>query len=124
MSVIIDGTRYDVSIASLDIKSDILDSYAERTDDGRLNRGVIGTFYNYNVTFSPIKDPELHERFYDDLTAPLPSRMLTLPGVNTIHTFRGYITTDAVPLRRHKETGNTYGSIKARFIATEPARRP
>ena len=122
--ILIDGVRYDVGIANIRIKGDVLDKYGERNDAGTLLREPIGSYYNYTVDFVPIRDPVLHNLFYSDLTAPKEYRTVTLPGEFATYTFQCYITTEEVAMRHHKDTGNTYEGIKARFIAVSPARRP
>jgi hypothetical protein len=124
MSVIIDNTRYDVHIVNDEQAADVLDKYAERTNDGVLHHEVLGTYYNFEIEFEPIQDPELHERFYNDLTAPKNVRTVTIPGLFTTYTFDCYIRVDKVKMVRHKLTGNLYEGLKVSFIAIGPARRP
>lgn len=123
MSVIIDGTRFDVKIAEHEQAADVIDKFAERTESGVLQHEVLGVYFNFEVEFEPIEDPALHEQFYEVLTQPKEEWEVTLPGRYTTHTFRCYIRVQPVKMIRHKSTGNRYEGLKVNFIAIEPARR-
>jgi len=124
MSIIIDDVRYNVRISDDKVSSDVISKFAERTDDGILHQEVLGVYFNFELEFEPIRNPQLHNRFFMDLTAPIAERTVTLPGLLTTYTFRCYIRVDPVAIIRHKLSGNTYEAIKARFISIAPARRP
>ena len=124
MSIILDNVRYDVRISSDTVSAEVIDKFAERTDDGVLQHEVLGVYYNFELEFEPIRDPGLHDRFYMDLTAPKAERTVTIPGLAATYTFRCYIRVDPVAMIRHKMSGNTHEGIKARFISISPARRP
>ena len=51
MSIVIDGTTYDIPILSIKRKAEFLDKYAERTEDGILHRELIGVYFNYELQF-------------------------------------------------------------------------
>ena len=123
MSVIIDGAMYDIRISNHNTEAEQIDKYAERTVNGDLLHEPLGTYYIFTLEFEPIHDPALHERFYQDLTAPIAERTVTIPGVLTTNTFKCYIRVEKVQMRRHKPTGNTYEGIVAKFIPISPARR-
>lgn len=123
MSVIIDGTRYDVKIVEDKMSADVIDKFAERTESGDLVHEVLGVYHNFELEFEPILDPVLHHQFYNDLIAPLPERTVTLPGSFTTFTFKCYIRVEATKIIRHKATGNTYEGLKVKFIAISPYRR-
>ena len=49
----IDGESFDIPITKVKMAADMLDKYAERTNDGVLHRELIGVFYNFELTFAP-----------------------------------------------------------------------
>ena len=121
--IIIDGVSYNVPIVGDTIDPQVIDKYAERTEDGVLHHEVLGVYHNFEVEFAPIIDPELHQRFFNDLTAPSPERTVTLPGMYTTYTTKCYIRVSPVSMRRHRPSGNMYDGLKVKFIAIAPARR-
>ena len=123
MSIIIDGTRFDVHIVDLEQHADVIDKFAERTESGDLSHEVLGVYHNFKLEFEPIRDPALHDQFYNVLTAPKEEWEVTLPGLYTTHTFRCYIRVEPVKMIGHKSTGNRYEGLKVDFIAISPHRR-
>ena len=66
----IDGIEYNVSLAEVKRKADILDRYAERSEDGVLHREVIGTFYNYTLKIFT-NDKQVYETLFEVLSTVL-----------------------------------------------------
>ena len=51
MSIVIDSTTYNIPVLSIKRKAEVLDKYAERTEDGVLHREIIGVYFNYELAF-------------------------------------------------------------------------
>lgn len=72
--IIIDGIQYNIGVlANIKESADFLDKYANRTDDGDLERELIGVYFNFsNIKFEPQTDLnyEEFERLWDKLTEP------------------------------------------------------
>lgn len=66
---IIDGVTFNVPIAELERKGDVLDLTATRTEDGKLHREIIGTYYNYSIKVAQT-DFDKYDAFWQVVTAP------------------------------------------------------
>jgi len=124
MTVTIDSVIYDVPIISLNRTADILDLSAERSEDGILHRTVIGTYYNYQLSFGFISDPAIYQQFWDVLTSPLAFHTVTLPSDETDFTFTAYISSVSDQMIKIKNGINYYRGLTAKFTAQSPARIP
>ena len=79
----IDGTRFMVPFSKMARKANVLDKYANRTEDGDLKREVIGVYYNYEFEFGYFGDTkeerDLYNRLWDKLTEPVPFHDVEIP---------------------------------------------
>ena len=70
--IVIDGQTYNIRVKTgIKRNADFLDKYAVRTEDGNLNRKLIGVYYNYsNIKFEKQTDANYDEynRLYTKLT--------------------------------------------------------
>ena len=74
----IDGNYYDVTLLSLKRRADILDKYANRTEDGELHREVIGTYYNYTMELRS-DTIDGYAKVFEVLSNPVPYHTIELP---------------------------------------------
>lgn len=120
----IDGVYYDVPLVSMKRTADFLDKYAERTEDGDFKRGLIGVYFNYQMSFGTIDDAELYEALWNKLTEPVEFHDFILPTVRGHYSFRGYIS--GVSDEAEMIFSNTidFKGLQCKFIAKKPARRP
>lgn len=120
--IIIDGIEYDVPIVELQRKADILDRYAERTEDGVLHREVLGTYHNYTLKFGVIRNSKLYNTLFDVLSSPVASHMVELPHDHI--TFEGYFSSvqDRI-LRVHINETAEFRELSCNLISTNPTRR-
>lgn len=117
----IDNTEYQVAIVSMKRKGDILDLTANRTEDGVLHRDVIGTYYNYTLNILAPSDPELYERIWWVLTAPVASHSIQLPYQPSA--FTGYFSSCQDDIKLIDENGKFIGKgISCNLTATRPSR--
>ena len=90
--LIIDGNKFGVMLTKINRKANVLDKYARRTADGDLRREVIGTYYNYSLTFAYNDDPEKYIVLWDKLTEPTEFHDITIVDTVEMMTFKGYIS--------------------------------
>ena len=119
--IVIDGTQYPVRITELKRKADILDKYAERSEDGELHREVIGTFYNYTLTIGVINDPDLYESLWWTLTAPVASHWIELPHDHV--RFEGYFGSCKDNIHLITKDGYSARGLSFNLVATRAARQ-
>jgi hypothetical protein len=125
MSVIIDGTTYDIPVISLKRNADFLDKYAERTADGKLHRELIGVYFNYQLELGQTANVSEYADLWNKLTEPVEFHSVTVPdedGEN--YTFSAYFASVGDELRRVKNAITFWKSLTVHFIAEEPARTP
>lgn len=118
----IDGEEYPVAITNMQRKGDILDLTANRTEDGKLHREIIGTYYNYTLTFLSPSDPVLYEKLWLKLTEPVPSHTIQLPYQTS--TFKGYFGSCQDDIKIVEDNGRYIGKgISCNLVASNPSRR-
>lgn len=119
--IIIDGVSYDVAIASLKRKADILDKSAYRSEDGELHREVIGTFYNYTLAIGVINNDSLYNQLFEVLSAPVPYHTVILPHDN--YSFDGYFSSIQDEVSRLTEDGAKFKGLTCNLTARSPRKR-
>lgn len=124
--VIIDGVKFNIPIVSLKRKGQFLDKYAKRTEDGNLQRKLIGVFYNYSLKLgrsTTIGDAE-YQRLWNKLTEPVEYHTVTVPGGDGTYTFTAYFSDVSDELMAQRAQGNFWQNLTVDFIAKSPARKP
>jgi hypothetical protein len=126
-----DGIEYDVDVG---IRIDELERSFEklstdksgRTQNGRMYINIIGTFYNYKMTFRRGTGCSLedYEKFFEALSAPVPFNVITVPYGQTSLTFEAYITKASQQLIRSAHNKHYWGPISISFISREPQKAP
>lgn len=122
-TIIIDGTSYAVRITELKRTADILDKYAERSEDGILHREVIGTYYNYQLKIG-VKRGErtLYNNLFDVLSAPVESHRVELPHDHV--EFEGYFSSISDNIRLVDDNGFDCDGLTCKLTAMKPRRTP
>lgn len=121
----IDGTYFDVPMVSLKRMADFLDKYAERTEDGILNRELIGVYYNYTLTVgssSAFGDTD-YDAFWNKMTEPVPFHNVSIPTANGSYDFVAYVSAVSDEYEKILEGRTLFKSFTCKFTAREPARR-
>lgn len=121
--IYIDGTRYDVPVAGVKRKADVLDKYASRTENGSLKRRVLGVYFNYEITFGDVLDTAEYNALFDKLTEPEEFHEITVPASGGDFTYIAYISKVSDEMIAQYNGKNYFGALKATFTAKEPARR-
>jgi hypothetical protein len=123
----IDGTEYaKTNVYSLKRSADVLDKYAQRTEDGELHREVIGTYYNYDLELG-CDDTSEYNRLFDALAEPTASHTIYIPcddGGNTSQTFEAYISSVKDEVNIIDYDGTTHWkNLTCKFTAMKPTRK-
>ena len=120
--LIIDGETFKVPITEMKRKGDIMDIEAKRTEDGVLHREtVVGTYYNYSLTFGTITDPVVYERLWWVLTTPVASHQIQLPGQSTA--FTGYFGSVQDGIVFITDESYKAKGLSCNVVCTYPSRR-
>lgn len=121
----IDGVSFDIPVVSVKRESSVLDKYATRTEDGDLQREIIGVYYNYTLTLPKLTlEREEYAKLWDKITEPVEFHDFVVPGSTGSYRFRGYITTTGDELRKTYDGKNYWGNLSIKLIAKAPARVP
>lgn len=118
----IDGIGYKIDVMSVKRTADFLDKYAERTENGDLERELIGVYFNYKLQLGPGVDRAEYARLWDKLTEPVEFHEVTVPDEDGDYTFTAYFSNVADELLRKVAEKNYWKNLTVNFIAKKPAR--
>ena len=118
----IDGIGYKIDVLSVKRTADFLDKYAERTENGDLERELIGVYFNYKLQLGPGIARTEYARLWDKLTEPVEFHEVTVPDEDGDYTFTAYFSNVADELLRKVAEKNYWKNLTVNFIAKKPAR--
>jgi hypothetical protein len=122
MTVIIDSTTFDIPVISCDRTAEFLDKYAERTDDGKLHRELIGVYFNYALELGAALNTAEYDALWKKLTEVVEFHTVTVPDETaTPYTFTAYFAKVSDKLRKTKAGVNYWKGLTVNFIAKDPA---
>ena len=129
MPITIDSTTYDVPLLIVGREFEPLDKYAERTEDGKLQRELIGFYFNYSVQTGMSKNNQTdYDALMIKLTEPVEFHTITMPAISgTFETFECYFSgiRDEVYKWTDDPGGVTYSRrLTFRVIARDATRTP
>jgi hypothetical protein len=125
MSITIDSVTYDIPVVSIRRKAEFLDKYAERTEDGTLQRELLGVYFNYELQFGRTQDTVEYAALWDKLTEPVEFHTVVVPdGDNAPVTFTAYFSNVGDELHKEKNAKTFWKSLTVNFIAKSPTRTP
>lgn len=117
----IDGRTYNVPIIEIEMAADMLDKYAERTNDGMLHRELIGVYYNFQITFAPGYDNQAeYAALWRKLSEPTEFHTVTLWDESGPYTQEGYFANTQHTLTKVKEDRPYWRELQTQFIAKQP----
>ena len=119
----IDNIYFDIPMVSLKRNADVLDKYANRTEDGDLKREIIGVYYNFTLTVGVVENPALYQSLWDKLTEPTEFHTVELPNINGVYRFTAYISSVSDEYMKVKSNSASFQGLTAKFTAKSPARR-
>ncbi|MEN6300828.1 MAG: hypothetical protein ABFD51_13120 [Anaerolineaceae bacterium] len=122
----IDTEDFNIPIVSITRRADFLDKYAERTEDGKLHREIIGVYFNYQITFGRGVTTTEYARLWEKLTEPVEFHSVVVPDEDGDYTFTAYFSNVGDQLVRAKDGTSSvqrfWRNLTVNFIAQEPAR--
>lgn len=123
--IMVDGIFFDIPMVSLKRTADFLDKYAERTEDGELQRELIGVYYNYTLTAGTSTDfgETDYEAFWDKMTEPVEFHDISIPTQSGYYTFRGYISSVSDEYKKILENEAVFTGFTCKITAKGPARK-
>lgn len=122
----VDDIHFDIPMVSLKRNADFLDKYAERTEDGDMQRELIGVYYNYTLTVgtsSNFGDTD-YDAFWEKMTEPVEFHQISIPTKNGYYTFIGYISSVSDEYKKILNDKAEFTGFTCKFIAKSPARTP
>lgn len=120
--ITIDGITYNVPVLDVDRSADFLDKFANRSEDGGLQRELIGVYFNYQLKFGKTIDTAEYQRLWDKLTEPVDFHEVVVPDETGDFTFKAYFSNVKDKLRKKTATKNYWQGLTVNFIAQAPAR--
>lgn len=118
--IIIDSIEYDIPIKSISGKADMLDKYAERTNDGVLHRELIGVYDNYEIEFaSTYHDPTAYSDLWFKLTEPTPWHTVKFPTIFGEREIVGYFANTSHDVSKQKGNVTYWKGLTTSFVSRE-----
>jgi len=121
--LIIDGTTYNIPVIGLKRTADFLDKFANRTEDGTLQRKLIGVYFNYQLSLGTTPDTAEYARLWDKLTEPEEFHTVTVPDEDGNYTFTAYFSNVGDELKKKRGGKNYWTGLTVNFTAKAPARK-
>ena len=120
--IIIDGITYDIPVAAIRRKAEMLDKYAERTEDGKLKRELIGVYFNYELQLGRTTNTTEYASLWTKLTEAVEFHEVTVPDEDAApFTFTAYFAGVSDELRKETAAKTFWQNLTVNFIAQEPA---
>lgn len=118
----IDGETFAVPVLELARSADFLDKFAKRTDDGGMQRELIGVYFNYQLQLGIAKNASEYQRLWDKLTEPVEFHTVVVPGTDGDYTFKAYFSNVKDKLLMKTKERNYWQDLTVNFTAQVPAR--
>ena len=123
----LDGKAYpNLHVVSLKRSFSVLDGdNAGRVMTGAMKRDIIGTYYNYSMEIDPVSsDLAEYDEFYEAISSPVDSHVLTVPYAQTTLTFDVYAANGEDELVSKYNGRNEWQNPAVNFVAMKPKRTP
>lgn len=125
MTIVIDGTTFDIPVTGIKRNAEFLDKFAERTEDGVLHRELIGVYFNYLLEFGRTTNTTEYAALWEKLTEPEEFHTVTVPDLDAAPlTFTAYFAGVSDELRKDTTAKTFWKNLRVNFIAKEPTRTP
>jgi hypothetical protein len=119
--ITIDGVTFDIPVLSIKRTADFLDKFAERTEDGKLKRELIGVFFNYQLQLGSTTNTTEYASLWQKLTEVEEFHEVVVPDESGDYTFTAYFANISDELRKIKDAQNYWKNLTVNFIAQSPA---
>lgn len=123
----VDGVEYpNIHLTSIKRSFSVLDGEnAGRVMTGKMERDIIGTYYNYSTEVDADgASREEYDRFYEMISAPVDSHIIVVPFAQGTMTFEAYVSNGDDNLLTAYDGENEWSGLSFNFIAMEPQRTP
>lgn len=123
----LDGKAYpNLHVVSLKRSFSVLDGdNAGRVMTGAMKRDIIGTYYNYSMEIDSVSsDLAEYDEFYEAISSPVDSHVLTVPYAQTTLTFDAYVANGEDELVSKYNGRNEWQNLAVNFVAMKPKRTP
>ena len=123
----LDGKAYpNLHVVSLKRSFSVLDGdNAGRVMTGAMKRDIIGTYYNYSMEIDPVSsDLAEYDEFYEAISAPVDSHVLTVPYAQTTVTFDASVANGEDELVSKNDDRSNWQNLSVNFVAMKPKRTP
>lgn len=120
--ITIDGITYKVPLVKFSRKAEFLDRYAQRTENGNLERDLIGVYINYQLTLGMSTDHAEYQKLWLKLTEPVEFHQVTVYESNGTSTFTAYFSGISDEMVRYKDGKSYFKGLQVSFIAKTPSR--
>lgn len=123
----LDGKAYpNLHVVSLKRSFSVLDGdNAGRVMTGAMKRDIIGTYYNYSMEIDPVSsDLAEYDEFYEAISTPVDSHVLTVPYAQTTVTFDAYVANGEDELVSKNDDRSNWQNLSVNFVAMKPKRTP
>lgn len=123
----LDGKEYpNLHVVSLKRSFSVLDGdNAGRVMTGAMTRDIIGTFYNYSLEIDPVSsDLAEYDAFYENISAPVDSHVLTVPYAQSVLTFDAYVANGEDEIVSRYGDRSEWQNLSINFVAMKPKRVP
>ena len=118
--IVIDSVEYDIPIKSIQGQADMLDKYAERTQDGVLHRELIGVYDNYNIEFAAsYYNSTTYSALWFKLTEPTPWHTVVFPTIFGDRVIVGYFANTSHDLSKQKDGTTYWKNLTTSFVSRE-----
>lgn len=118
--IVIDGIEYNIAIVSLEGQADMLDKYAERTNDGVLHRELIGVYDNYEIQFAAsYRNSQAYSDLWFKLTEPVPWHTVRFPTILGEREIVGYFANTRHKASKQKGTTTYWKGLVTSFVSRE-----
>ena len=125
--ITLDNVTYPhIHVVSIKRSFSVLDGEnAGRVMTGKMERDIIGTYYNYSMEVdADDATPSEYDAFYETISAPNDDHTITVPYAQTTKTFKAYVTNGTDELGAMMQNQNRWGTLSFNFIAMSPQRTP
>lgn len=122
MSIVIDGTTFNVPVTEIGLSADFLDKMAERDNAGLLHRELLGVYFNQSLKFGLGNEDGALGLLFEKLTEPVEFHTVTVKTPMGAFTFKAYCSNIKVNMIKDKITDTWWSGLTVNFTAQKPTR--
>lgn len=124
MSVIVDGTTYNISVKSLKRKARFDYKYQELTADGTMRAELRGVYLDYELVFNAYTDYAEYSSLWAKLIQATEFHEITVPSDTGTYTFDAMLSGIGDEILMEKSSQNYFHNLTVNFKAQSPEAIP